>query len=217
MFGPGAANAGQVSPFFRLPAGVAPGTSSVTVNFSADALLGPGAHIKSDVATVYGRFDADYELTDTWSFNAGFLVGLDESRQQNFSQLCGSCFNLSDKRHDQRRRQHHGAVDSRHDDGRAQYAADCGQRARPLRRRNCRRPFSPRSRTPGRSRSAIRRSRTPTSSSTATCSPCGAVKPSSPSAASSPTTSSSRTSCGRTTPVRRRRVLRSSSFRTLAT
>ena len=58
-------------------------------------MLGPGAHIKSDVETVYGRFDADYELSDSWSFNAGFLVGLDESRQQNFGQLCGSCFNLA--------------------------------------------------------------------------------------------------------------------------
>ncbi|HUQ52916.1 MAG TPA: TonB-dependent receptor [Gammaproteobacteria bacterium] len=95
MFGPGAANAAQINPFFRLPTGVAAGTSSIAVNFSGDALLGPGAHIESDVDTVYGRFDADYELTDTWSFNAGFLIGLDSSRQQNFGQLCGSCFNLA--------------------------------------------------------------------------------------------------------------------------
>ena len=95
MFGPGAANAAQISPFFRLPAGVAPGTSSITVNFSADQLLGSGAHIKSNVDTTYGRFDADYELTDTWSFNAGLLVGLDSARQQNFGQLCTSCFNLA--------------------------------------------------------------------------------------------------------------------------
>ena len=95
MFGPGAANAAQINPFFRLPTGVAPGTTSIAVNFSGDALLGPGAHIKSDVETVYGRFDADYELSGSWSFNAGMLVGLDSSRQQNFGQLCGSCFNLS--------------------------------------------------------------------------------------------------------------------------
>lgn len=95
MFGPGAANPAQVSPFFRLPDGVAPGTSTIAVNFSADALLGDGAHILSKVDTTYGRFDADYELTETWSFNAGFLVGLDSSRQQNFGQLCVSCFNLA--------------------------------------------------------------------------------------------------------------------------
>jgi iron complex outermembrane receptor protein len=94
MFGPGAANAGQVNPFFRLPTG-APAATSITVNFSGDALLGPGAHIKSDVETVYGRFDADYELTDSWSVNTGFLVGIDSSRQQNFGQLCVSCFNLA--------------------------------------------------------------------------------------------------------------------------
>jgi iron complex outermembrane receptor protein len=94
MFGPGAANAAQINPFFRLPAG-APAATSITVNFSGDALLGPGAHVKSDVETVYGRFDADYELSGSWSFNAGFLVGLDSARQQNFGQLCGSCFNLA--------------------------------------------------------------------------------------------------------------------------
>ncbi len=95
MFGPGNANAAQINPFFVLPAGVAAGTSSITVNFSADQLLGPGAHIQSNVDTTYGRFDAEYELTDTWSFNAGYLVGLDSARQQNFGQLCGSCFNLA--------------------------------------------------------------------------------------------------------------------------
>ena len=95
MFGPGAANAGQINPFFRLPTGVAATTTSISVNFSGDALLGPGAHILSDVETVYGRFDADYALTDVWSLNAGLLVGVDSARQQNFGQLCGSCFNLA--------------------------------------------------------------------------------------------------------------------------
>jgi iron complex outermembrane recepter protein len=95
MFGPGAANPAQVNPFFVLPAGVAAGTSSISVNFSADQLLGSGAHIKSNVDTTYGRFDAEYELTDSWRFNAGYVVGLDSSRQQNFGQLCGSCFNLA--------------------------------------------------------------------------------------------------------------------------
>lgn len=95
MFGPGAANAGQVNPYFRLPTGVAATTNSITVNFSGDALLGPGAHILSEVETVYGRFDAEYLLTNNWSLNAGLLVGVDSSRQQNFGQLCGSCFNLA--------------------------------------------------------------------------------------------------------------------------
>ena len=94
MFGPGAANAAQISPFFRVPTGV-PAPTSITVNFSGDALLGPGAHIESDAKTVYGRFDSDYRMSDSWSFNAGFLFGLDTSRQQNSGQLCGSCFNLA--------------------------------------------------------------------------------------------------------------------------
>ena len=55
----------------------------------------PARTSRATFRTIYGRFDADYELTDSWSFNAGFLVGLDEARQQNFGQLCGSCFNLS--------------------------------------------------------------------------------------------------------------------------
>jgi len=95
MFGPGAANAAQINPFFRLPTGVAAGTSAIAVNFSGDALLGPGAHIKSTVDTTYGRFDAEYDLSEKWSLNAGYLVGLDSARQQNFGQLCGSCFNLA--------------------------------------------------------------------------------------------------------------------------
>jgi iron complex outermembrane receptor protein len=94
MFGPGAANAAQISPFFQLPTG-APAATSIAVNFGGDALLGPGAHIESTAETVYGRFDADYALTDSWSLNAGFLVGLDTAQQQNVGQLCGSCFNLA--------------------------------------------------------------------------------------------------------------------------
>jgi iron complex outermembrane recepter protein len=94
MFGPGA-NPAQISPFFRLPAGVPAGTTSIAVNFSGDALLGPGAHIDSEVETVYGRFDAEYAISSSWDFNAGYLVGLDTSSQQNFGQLCASCFNLA--------------------------------------------------------------------------------------------------------------------------
>ncbi|HWN40077.1 MAG TPA: TonB-dependent receptor [Gammaproteobacteria bacterium] len=94
MFGPGAANAAQINPFFILPAGAPAGTTSVAVNFSGDALLGPGAHIESTVETMYGRFDAELELSDSWNFNAGYLAGLDTATQQNFGQLCASCFNL---------------------------------------------------------------------------------------------------------------------------
>ena len=95
MFGPGAANAGQVNPFFRLPTGVAPTTTAITVNFSGDALLGPGAHITSTAETLYGRLDGDYQLTDSWDLNVGYLFGVDTSVQKNFGQLCGSCFNLA--------------------------------------------------------------------------------------------------------------------------
>ena len=95
MFGPGATNAAQISPYFLLPAGAPAGTSAIAVNFSGDALLGPGAHIESTVETIYGRFDAEYELSDSWNFNAGYLAGLDTAKQQNFGQLCGSCFNLA--------------------------------------------------------------------------------------------------------------------------
>jgi iron complex outermembrane receptor protein len=95
MFGPGAANAAQINPFFRLPTGVAPTTTSIAVNFSGDALLGPGAQLVGTADTVYGRLDGELQLTDTWSFNAGYMVGLDEAKQKNFGQLCASCFNLA--------------------------------------------------------------------------------------------------------------------------
>jgi iron complex outermembrane recepter protein len=95
MFGPGAANAAQVNPFFRLPTGVAPTTTSIAVNFSGDALLGPGARLEGTADTVYGRLDGELQLAGSWSMNAGYLVGLDEAKQKNFGQLCGSCFNLA--------------------------------------------------------------------------------------------------------------------------
>jgi iron complex outermembrane receptor protein len=95
MFGPGAANASQVNPFFRLPTGVAPATTSIAVNFSGDALLGPGARLEGTADTVYGRLDGELKLAGSWTMNAGYLIGLDESRQKNFGQLCGSCFNLA--------------------------------------------------------------------------------------------------------------------------
>jgi iron complex outermembrane recepter protein len=95
MFGPTATSVTQRNPFFRLPTGVAATTSSITVNFSGDALLGPGAHIVSSAETIYGRMDGDYELNDKWSMNAGYLFGVDKALQKNFGQLCGSCFNLA--------------------------------------------------------------------------------------------------------------------------
>jgi iron complex outermembrane recepter protein len=97
MFGPGntTALAGQISPFFRIPAGAPATTNQVSVNFSGDALLGPGAYIEGSAETLYGRLDGEYALSDSWSFNLGYLFGIDTAKQQNYGQMCGSCFNLA--------------------------------------------------------------------------------------------------------------------------
>jgi iron complex outermembrane recepter protein len=97
MFGPGhpTALAGQINPYFIVPAGAPITTNQVSVNFSGDALLGPGAHIESSAQTIYGRLDGEYAISDSWSFNLGYLFGVDTAKQTNTGQLCGSCFNLA--------------------------------------------------------------------------------------------------------------------------
>ena len=93
IFGPGAANATQVNPFFQLPAGIT-GTST-TVGFQADDLLGAGAHIDSSAETTYASLKAEYRLTDAWTGTVGAVLGRDKAEQQNIGQLCVSCAYLA--------------------------------------------------------------------------------------------------------------------------
>jgi iron complex outermembrane receptor protein len=93
IFGPGSANAAQINPFFTLPTGVV--ATSETVNFDADALFGPGAHIDSGAENFYVAADGVYRLTESWSLNLGAVVGRDSSRQFNTGQLNASAYNLA--------------------------------------------------------------------------------------------------------------------------
>ncbi len=93
IYGSGAPAGNSNNPFFVAPTGT--GATSETIAFDANALLGPGAHIDGIAETYYGRVDADYEISDNWNFNLGYVYGRDRSRVENFGQLCGSCFNLA--------------------------------------------------------------------------------------------------------------------------
>ncbi len=94
IFGPGAANAAQVNPFFQLPAALA-GATSAQVLWQADELLGRGAHVDSAAETFYSALKADYKLSDKWTATVGMVLGRDVSRQQNVGQLCVSCAYLA--------------------------------------------------------------------------------------------------------------------------
>ncbi len=93
VFGPGAASASQINPFYTLPTGVA-GTSQ-TVRFDANSLLGPGAHTDSGEEAFFVAGGADYRFNDDWNLNVGGVVGKTDSRQQVIGVLCGSCANLA--------------------------------------------------------------------------------------------------------------------------
>ncbi|MES2443204.1 MAG: TonB-dependent receptor plug domain-containing protein [Pseudomonadota bacterium] len=97
IYGPGSAPpAGRsINPYFTLPAGVPVGTTSATVNYNADQLLGRGAYVEGTAETYYGRVDADYRFSDDWGLNLGALVGRDRSKLDTVGQLSASSFNLA--------------------------------------------------------------------------------------------------------------------------
>jgi iron complex outermembrane receptor protein len=93
IFGPGAASAAQINPFFTgLPGNAA---TAETIRFDANSLLGPGAHINAGEESFYASGDLTYKLTDNWRLIAGGVVGASNSFQQRIGQLCGSCANLA--------------------------------------------------------------------------------------------------------------------------
>ncbi|MEN9705428.1 MAG: hypothetical protein RLZZ393_1307, partial [Pseudomonadota bacterium] len=85
----------QINPFFALPSGAAAGTTSETVYWQADDLLGRGAHIDSAAETAYASLKADYKLSAEWTATVGTILGRDNARQQNVGQLCVSCAYLA--------------------------------------------------------------------------------------------------------------------------
>lgn len=83
----------NANPFFRAPTGSS--ATSVVLNFDATGLLGQGAHQDGSAETLYFRGDAEYELTDAWTFNIGGVYGRDTSRVENIGYLCDSCLRLA--------------------------------------------------------------------------------------------------------------------------
>ncbi|UVO53124.1 TonB-dependent receptor domain-containing protein [Sphingomonas sp. SUN039] len=69
--------------------------TSATVNFSGDTLLGRGAQIIGVDETFYGRLDAEYDISDTWRFNVGGLIGRDKSSVETLGRLNPSGFQLA--------------------------------------------------------------------------------------------------------------------------
>lgn len=88
-FGAGA----QANPFYVNPPGVT--ATSQTVRWSADELLGPGAHndVKAEVWAATAT--AEYRLTDSLRVTALGLIGHDRTNSMQVGLLCGSCANLA--------------------------------------------------------------------------------------------------------------------------
>jgi iron complex outermembrane receptor protein len=93
VFGPGAANAAQINPFFVRPAGTT--ATSETVRWQADGLFGPGAHADSGDEAHYFSVGADYKITDDWTLSLGGVAGATTSKNQVQGTLCSSCANLA--------------------------------------------------------------------------------------------------------------------------
>ncbi len=69
--------------------------TSATVNFDADKLLGTGAQIIGRDETYYGRLDAQYNISDSWHFNVGTLIGRDTSSVETLGRINPSGFQLA--------------------------------------------------------------------------------------------------------------------------
>jgi iron complex outermembrane receptor protein len=87
VFGPGAANASQINPFFQGPAGA---TSEIaSLNF--DSLLGPGAQTKSGQKTAFITLGAEYKLPGDWQATLGGTFGGDDSYSNATGTVCAPC------------------------------------------------------------------------------------------------------------------------------
>jgi iron complex outermembrane receptor protein len=89
IFGPGAANASQINPFFVRPAGTT--ATSETVRWDADELLGPGARTDASEETGYVSGSAEYRFSSNWRLIAGGTVGSSNSQTDAVGALCASC------------------------------------------------------------------------------------------------------------------------------
>ena len=93
IFGPGAANASQINPYFVTPPGVT--ATSETVRFDGDGLFGPGAYTRAGLETFYATANAEYKLTSDWRATLGGVAGVNTSRQSIVGALNSSAVNLA--------------------------------------------------------------------------------------------------------------------------
>jgi iron complex outermembrane receptor protein len=93
IFGPGAANASQINPYFQTPPGVT--ATSETVLWDANALLGPGAHTNASDETFFVHPNAVYKLYKDWQVTAAGTIGSTTSRSQVIGGLNSFSANLA--------------------------------------------------------------------------------------------------------------------------
>jgi iron complex outermembrane recepter protein len=80
----------SANPFFSTLPG-----ASYTLNFDANALFGPGAVSIGKAEDFYGRADATYDLSKSWSLNLGGILGKDTSQILSQGTLNVATFNLA--------------------------------------------------------------------------------------------------------------------------
>jgi iron complex outermembrane receptor protein len=88
-FGPGAANASQVNPFYVNPPGVAATSQKVLYNFNN--LLPLPITTSVGATDLYGHVEADYAINDKWVITAHEVYGQDDSYSYVYNGFCSSC------------------------------------------------------------------------------------------------------------------------------
>ncbi len=89
VFGPGAANASQVNPFYVDPPGVAATSQKIYYNF--DGLLPLPITTSAGATDLYGHVQADYAINDKWVITAHEVYGQDDSYSYVYNGFCSSC------------------------------------------------------------------------------------------------------------------------------
>jgi len=90
------ATAAQDNPFYTAnPAGYTGTATFESVNWDADAFLGPGAYTTNNAMNWFAHGEAEYDVTDKWRFTAMVMYGVENDEQGSYGTLCSSCANLA--------------------------------------------------------------------------------------------------------------------------
>lgn len=92
IYGPTSGKGSQINPYYIAVNG---NTTSETVRFNADDLLGPGAYTLGGAVDFYVHATAEYKLTDNWRLTFAGVTGFDNSKTQAVGALCVSCAYLA--------------------------------------------------------------------------------------------------------------------------